>query len=230
MGSQEFRNAIARHLEVRGASSDVAEHIAMWLDDFLDFKVEESPIGDFDAYICFAFGNEPDEFANLHPGELNEILARVVKEKYRHARKPIIAQWEIGELLKDVPQIEPNDIESHGQDFDKVLGRPVYQSTRSFLEKVAAKRREKPVKRLLVVAQWFHYARCVKEVERAGFEPVVDQDAMPKNFCTENFGQLWTSSEERFVLNTLIGSLNRYREEQNKKWQEQTHVGDGGAN
>jgi len=220
MSSQESRNAIARHLEGGGISGDVAEQLAKMLDDFLNFKVEPSPARDFDAYICFAFGNKPDEFANLHPGKVNEELAEIVKSMYKHERKPIIAQWEIGELLKQDSDISIGDIESYGQDFCRVLGKPIYQSTRSFLTKVAPTCEKKSVKKLLVVAQWFHYARCVNEIRRVNLEPVIDQGAMPKSFCSENFGQLWTSSEERLVLHTLIQSLIRYREEENKNWKD----------
>ncbi|MGH9879113.1 MAG: hypothetical protein ACRD5H_15905, partial [Nitrososphaerales archaeon] len=210
MASEKFQNDITRHLETRGISQSVAKQVAELLDAFLEFRVEGGSEDDFDAYVCFAFGNKPDEFANLQPGELNETLARIVKDKYKNKRKPIITQWEIGELLNKEPDIDQKDIESYGQDFDKVFGKPIYQSTKSFLDKVARKDRSTPIKRLFVVAQWFHYARCVQEVKNAGFEVVVDQDAMPKDFCTKCFGQLWTSSEERFVLHTLIGSLNRY--------------------
>lgn len=218
MSPQDFRDAIAQHLEERGISRAVATRMAALLDEFLTFKLGPSSSRAFDAYICFAFGNEPDEFANLHPGKVNRELASIVKSKYIRKRKPIIAQWEIGELLKKDRDIDSAHIESHGQTFCKVLGKPVYQSTRSFLDKVASHCKEKSITRLLVVAQWFHYARCVNEVKRVGLKPVVDQEAMPKSFCTENFGQLWTSSEERHVLHTLISSLTKYREEENKKW------------
>ncbi|OGA26184.1 MAG: hypothetical protein A3I02_07535 [Betaproteobacteria bacterium RIFCSPLOWO2_02_FULL_67_26] len=151
---------------------------------------------------------------------MNQELASIVKSMYIRKRKPIIAQWEIGELLKKDPDIDSSHIKSFGQTFCRVLGKPVYQSTRSFLDKVAAYCRRKSVKRVLVIAQWFHYARCVNEVKRVGLKPVVDQETMPKSFCTEKFGQLWTSSEERHVLHTLISSLTKHREEENKKWKE----------
>ena len=220
MSSQDFRDAIAKHLDERGINREVATRIAALLDEFLTFKLRPDPSPAFDAYVCFAFGNEPDEFANLHPGKVNQELASIVKCMYTRTRKPIIAQWEIGELLKKDPDIGSADIESYGQNFCKVLGKPVYQSTRSFLDKVALDCEKKSIKRLLVVAQWFHYARCVNEIKRVKLEPVVDQEAMPKSFCTENFGQLWTSSEERHVLHTLISLLTKHREEQNKKWKE----------
>jgi hypothetical protein len=220
MASEEFQNDVTRHLEARGISQTVAKHVAELLDTFLEFRVEGDTEDDFDAYICFAFGNKPDEVANLAPGRLNEALARVVRRKYENKKKPVITQWEIGKLLGD-----DIDIESYGQDFDKVKGQPIYQSTKSFLEKVARKDRSRPIKRLLVVAQWFHYARCVQEVKNAGFEVVVDQDAMPKDFCTEDFGQLWTSSEDRFVLHTLIGALLRYREVKSEEWKKQQQTG-----
>ena len=220
----EFERHIVEHLEARGVSRNVAEHIAGLLNDSLDFKINNIPSEDkaFDAYICFAFGNKPDQFANLQPGPVNEALAQVVKTMYKDCPKLIIAQWEIGELLKKDGEINPNDVHSYGQDFDKVMGRPIYQSTQSFLAKVA-NHEDTAIKHLLVVAQWFHYARCVQEVENADarFVAVVDQDAMPKDFCSLGFGQLWTSSEERFVLHTLIGSLNRARDKKNKAWKEQ---------
>jgi hypothetical protein len=218
MPADEFQGDLVRHLLGRGLSDQTAQVIAKLLDSCLDFKVEPTGTADFDAYVCFAFGNEPDGMANLKPGVVNVRLAEMVAARHKAAPKPIIAQWEIGEVLKDRSMVPRSDVVSIGQSFDRVLGKPDYQSTRTFLKDVAAYFRSTNNKRLFVVAQWFHYARCVREVKLAGFTPILDQDAMPRDFCTSNFGQLWTSEESRHVLHTLIGSFNRHRESENEAW------------
>jgi hypothetical protein len=162
MPADGLQGDLVRHLLARGLSNQTAQEIARLLDTCLAFKVEPTEDGDFDAYVCFAFGNEPDGMANLRPGTENVRLAEVVAARHKTTPKPIIAQWEVGEVLKDQSLVPRHDVVSIGQSFDRVLGKPEYQSTRTFLKAVAEYFQGTTDKRLFVVGQWFHYGRCVQ--------------------------------------------------------------------
>lgn len=65
MPADGFQGDLVRHLLARGLTDQTALVIAQLLDSTLDFKVEPTENAEFDAYVCFAFGNEPDGTANL---------------------------------------------------------------------------------------------------------------------------------------------------------------------
>ncbi|HJZ92643.1 MAG TPA: hypothetical protein VKE40_17335 [Gemmataceae bacterium] len=221
MPADDFEQALVSHLSARGLGDQAAKLIADLLDTFLSFKVDPTPSPEFDAYVCFAFGNVVDGTGNFSAGPVNELLSQVVERRYSKTPKKIIAQWEIGELLRDRSSIPQSDLVSVGPKFDRTRGKAEYLSTQDFAKFVASQCKDNNFgRRLLVVAQWFHLARCVRDLVKAELEPVIiDQDEMPREFCNlSDCGQLWTTDESLHVLNTLIGSLDRYRKVENEKW------------
>jgi hypothetical protein len=168
---------------------------------------------DVDSLWILAFGyrlaaastagvGEVPPMSNLEPGPANEDLAREAASFVARRAVPIIAQWEVAQVLDDlgVPRVisvEPD----HAAD-----GSVVYLSTAGVLEKglrLAADARIE-VGQAGLLGHADHIKRCLMTAAAAGMTAGIPEGVkLPTDYDPES-GQVWTRSRAKYILVDLM--------------------------
>lgn len=152
---------------------------------------------EFDSILAFAFGNRILDDGTVLPGPVNHELARVTKVLRGDVEVPIIAQWEIADILiahgvKNVVSITPDEDNE---------GNIVYLSTDGVARKAIRMAAELKfdVGRVAVVGHRDHVERCRLTAAKAGIQVMtLPEEIMPNLYDSES-GQEWTRSREVYL-------------------------------
>lgn len=148
-------------------------------------------------------GETPPPMDQLEPGPVNEALAQQAADFVKDNAVPIIAQWEVAQILEDmgvpnVISVEP-DVAADGT--------VTYLSTDGVVQKgldlAAAQDVEPGQAGVLCFAD--HANRCLMTAEKNGLDAAVPESAeLPTEYDTES-GQTWTRARDTWIPVDLLG-------------------------
>ncbi len=186
---------------------------------WLSYEPATVPDDEVDSLWVFSYGYRIDPAAGvdgvgvgdpvppmdqLEPGPTNEALAQAAADFVADHPVPIIAQWEVAQVLEDlgvddVISVEP-DIAADGT--------VTYLSTQGVAEKGIALAADADIDpgRAGVLCFADHAVRCLRTAEAAGLEgPAVPEGVeLPADYDPDS-GQTWTRSRELWVPVDLLG-------------------------
>ena len=152
---------------------------------------------EFDSILVFAFGNRILDNGALLPGPVNEELARATNVLRGNTGVPVLAQWEIADILiadgaENVVSVTPDE------DAD---GNIVYLSTDGVARKAMRLAAEMgiDVGRAAVLGHRDHVERCRRTAVKAGIQAVTMPDEIMPNLYDPESGQEWTRSREVYL-------------------------------
>jgi hypothetical protein len=226
-----IKRRLADELDPETAATVVAELDQGRIDaivDMADGDVEGSPWlsydpatmpdDEVDALWVFSYGHRIDPAAGvdgvdvgddvppmdqLLPGPTNEALAQAAADFVAEHPVPIVAQWEVAQVLEDlgvedVISVEP-DVAADGT--------VTYLSTQGVAEKGLALAADAKVDpgRAGVLCFADHAVRCLRTAEAAGLDAAVPEGVeLPATYDAES-GQTWTRSRQAWVPVDLLG-------------------------
>lgn len=222
--SDSARSALRRRLETELDDASLATEIAETLDDelvtaltngdaestpLLSYRAPRIPDAEVTALWVFAFGyrfvdgstNDGADGvpprADILPGPVNEDLARQVADFVAHTPVPVIAQWEVADVLQAlwVPDVVPVD-----PDVDD-NGTVTYLSTAGVIEKGSRLAAEAglSIGAAGVLGHADHAVRTIRALDAAGITAAVPESVdLPTEYDAES-GQPWTRSRSIYV-------------------------------
>jgi hypothetical protein len=148
-------------------------------------------------------GETPPPMDELEPGPVNEALAEQAAAFVKDHPVPIIAQWEVAQVLEEmgvpnVISVEP-DVAADGT--------VTYLSTDGVVQKGLALASDQDVEpgRAGVLCFADHANRCLMTAEKNGLEAAVPASAeLPRTYDPQS-GQNWTRSRETWIPVDLLG-------------------------
>jgi uncharacterized SAM-binding protein YcdF (DUF218 family) len=194
--------ALAEHAIAR-LGDEIVERLLTAAGDpetspLLTYRPEPHAAEVIDSLWILAFGNRRDSAGEtLTPGPVNTALADAAAAFLAARRVPLIAQWEVADVLDargvgGVISVGPDT----GDD-----GTTIYLSTAGVFEKgrrLAAEAGIDPG-RVGVVAHADHAARCLLTAAAAGLDAVIPAGiALPADYDAES-DQPWTRARDAFI-------------------------------
>lgn len=185
----------------------------------LSYDPDTIPADDVDSLWVFSYGfrfadegqdpdglqvgETPPPMDELVPGPTNEALAQAAADFVEDHPVPIVAQWEVAQVLEemgvpDVISVEP-DVAADGT--------VTYLSTKGVADKglTLAEEAGVPVGQAGVLCFADHAVRCLLTAEAAGMTAGVPAGVeLPDEYDPES-GQAWTRSREAWIPVDLLG-------------------------
>ena len=209
MDSNQLYSIINDHLLQEGLSISSADLAKMICQELLSWKVPDSSQPDqTDMIIAFSFGFAFDPNGNRKPGQINHLLADKVNSFYTQRPRPVYAQWEIAESLKD--KVRKDHLFTIYPVIQKE-GTVSYLSTKGVLDQVYDLTGNKPGASVLLIAHRDHLPRCVKLAVQMGFHAEAVQSEMPQAYDPSS-GQYWTRNRETYLISDMISRLASLRQ------------------
>lgn len=152
----------------------------------------EAQLKNADCIVGFSFGLRE----NNQPGSSNEALAKVIVSLTDKYDLPVMVQWEIADCL-------PFKLPSH-RIVRKHRVKGEYLDSREVAIQFAAELLREPLAKPINAAHPLHMWRCLKNLEKLGFQNPVQADcnAVP---CDPQSTQWWTRHPSLFIPHEIYG-------------------------